>query len=48
MISIFPSSIYYASYELKDNYELALKAVTLDINSIEYISDRLRNNFNSF
>ena len=44
MISIYPASIYYASANLKDNYSLALKAVNLDGDTIEYLSERLRNN----
>jgi hypothetical protein len=44
MIDVFPASIYYAKKELKEDYELGLKAVKLDGDVIEYLSDRLRNN----
>jgi hypothetical protein len=44
MIDIYPASIYYAKKELKDNYDLALKAVNKDGDVIEYLSERLRNN----
>jgi hypothetical protein len=44
MIDIYPASIYYAKKELKDNYELALKAIQKDGDVIEYLSENLRNN----
>jgi hypothetical protein len=44
MIDVFPASIYYAKKELKDDYELALRAVKLDGDVIEYLSPELRNN----
>ena len=44
MIDIYPASIYYAEKELKNNYDLALKAVNKDGDVIEYLSESLRNN----
>jgi hypothetical protein len=44
MIDIYPASIYYAEKELKNNYDLALKAVNKDGDVIEYLSENLRNN----
>ena len=44
MIDIYPASIYYANKELKDNFDLALKAVNKEGDVIEYLSERLRNN----
>ena len=44
MIDIYPSSIYYAKKELRDDFDLAIKAVSKDGDIIEYLSERLRNN----
>ena len=44
MIDIYPASIYYAKKELRDNYDLGMKAIKKDGDVIEYLSERLRNN----